>query len=135
MKTILLSLTAAAALAAAVAAPAAAQPWRGHDSYSSNHGARGADSSAQVRAQEWRIRNAVRQGRISGGEARQLFDELGSLRPVAWRLDNGRWNNRDYQQLSRGLGHVEAGLNGFMSRHEDHYARDDRDGYSRDWRR
>jgi hypothetical protein len=129
MKKFLLSLTAAAALAAA-AAPVAAQPWRDHDSHSRGYGARGGDSSSQVRAQEWRIRNAVRQGRISGGEARALFDELGQLRPVAWRLDNGRWNNWDYQQLSRGLGHVEAGLNGFMSRHEDRYAGDDRD-----WRR
>jgi opacity protein-like surface antigen len=133
MKTILLSLTAAAALAAAAAAPAAAQPWRDHDSYSGGYANRGPDGMSQIRAQEWQIRSAVRDGRISGGQARQLFDELRSLRPAAWRLDNGRWNNSDYQELSRGLGHVQASLNVYASGRDDRYA--DRDGYGRDWRR
>src|ERR1700730_10512994 len=137
MKTVLLSLTAAAALATAAAAPVAAQPWRDHDSYSGDYANRGPDGFSQIRAQEWRIRSAVQQGRISGGEARQLFDELRSLRPVAWRLDR-RWNNWDYQELSRGLGHVQAGLNAYTR--DDRYARDDRGGYGRDgyggdWRR
>jgi hypothetical protein len=126
MKTTLLSLTAAAALASAAAAPAAAQPWRDHDRYAGDYADRGPDGSSQIRAQEWRIRNAVREGRISGGQARQLFDELRSLRPVARRLDNGRWNNRDYQELASGLGHVQAGLNAYTS---------DRDDYGRDRRR
>ena len=138
MKTILLSLTAAAALAAAAAAPAAAQPWRDNDrysgGYSNGYGATGPESSSQVRAQEWRIRSAVQQGRISGGEARQLFDEMRPLRPLAWRLDNGQWNNWDYQQLARALGHVQAGLNIYTSRHEERYAWGDREGYGRDWR-
>ncbi|HEV7384935.1 MAG TPA: hypothetical protein VGN89_08650 [Phenylobacterium sp.] len=135
MKTFLLSLTAAAALATAAAAPAAAQPWRDHDSYSGDYANRGPDGTSQIRAQEWRIRSAVREGRISGWEARQLFDELRPLRPVAWRLDNGRWNNWDYQQLSRGLGHVQASLNAYTSGRDDRYARDDRYRDGRDWRR
>jgi Spy/CpxP family protein refolding chaperone len=125
MKTILLTLTAAAALASA-AVPAAAQPWRDHDRYTGEEANRGPDGSSQIRAQEWRIRSAVREGRISRGQARQLFEELRSLRPLAWRLDNGRWNNRDYQELSSGLGHVQAGLNAYTN---------DRDDYRRDWRR
>ena len=135
MKTILLSLTAAAALAAAAAAPAAAQPWRDHDSYSGGYANRGPDGMSQIRAQEWRIRSAIREGRISDGQAHQLFDELRSLRPAAWRLDNGRWNNWDYQELSRGLGHVQASLNTYASGRDDRYAWGDRDGYGRDWRR
>ena len=131
MKKILLSLTAAAALAAAVT-PAAAQPWRDHDSYYGGYGHRGGDnSSSEIRAQDWRIREAVQQGRISHGEARQLMDELRQLQPLAWRLENGRWNNWDYQQLARGLGHVQAMLNVYTSRHEDQYGY----GYGRDWRR
>ena len=129
MKKILLSLTAAAALAGA-AAPAAAQSWRDHAGY----GVQG-QSSSEIRTQEWRIREAARQGRISRGEAGQLMDELNQLRPVAWRLENRRWNNWDYQQLARGLGHVQAQLNVFASRRDDRYAWRDHDGYRRDWRR
>jgi hypothetical protein len=133
MKTILLSLAVAATLAAA-AAPVAAQPWRDRDSYADDYGHRTQDSASQLRAQEWRIRDAAQEGRISGGEARRLLDELRPLQPVAWRLDNGRWNNWDYQQLSRGLGHIQASLNVYTSRREDRHAWGDRDGSGRDWR-
>jgi hypothetical protein len=131
MKKILLSLAAAAALAAAVT-PAAAQPWRGHDSNDRGPAYRSEDRSLSIPAQEWRIRNAVQQGRISRGEARQLLEELNQLRPAAWRLEHGRANNWDYQQLARGMGHVQAGLGVYASRHEDQYGY----GYGRDrdWR-
>ncbi|MFI4950948.1 MAG: hypothetical protein ACHP7A_07910 [Caulobacterales bacterium] len=123
-----MTLTAAAVLGVA-AAPAMAQPWRDHYAYGGGYG-RNEGSNGELRAQEWRIRQAVQQGEISRGQAAQLFDELSDLRPVAWRLDNGRWNNPDYQRLARGLGHVQAQLNVFASRRDD-YA----DGYGRDWRR
>jgi len=134
MKKILLSLAAAAALAAAVS-PAAAQPWRGYDwndHYDRGSAYRSEDPSLSIPAQEWRIRNAVQQGRISRGEARQLMEELNQLRPAAWRLEHGQANNWDYQQLARGMGHVQAGLGVYASRHEDQYGY----GYGRDrdWR-
>ena len=132
MKKILLSLTAAAALAAAVT-PAAAQSWRGHDSYAGGYDRRSDnDSRSEIRAQEWRIRSAAEQGRISRGEARQLMAELAQLRPLAWRVENGRSNNWEYQQLARGLGHVQAGLNVYASRREDRYSQSN---YRNDWRR
>ncbi|HEY2750183.1 hypothetical protein [Phenylobacterium sp.] len=133
MKKTLLGLTAAAALAAAVA-PAAAQPWR---TYGVNdHGsAYGVQDGSGYRAYEWRIRNAVNEGRISGGQAQQLLGELHQLRPLAWRLDTGRAGPWERQELARGLGHVQAGLNVYMSQNSYAWRDHDRSGPDRDWRR
>jgi len=123
MKTFLLSLTAAAALAAA-ASPAAAQEWRDHDGnrqYEQRYDQRGDQRTRSVIDRlEWKIANAADQRRITHREARDLRNELRDLRPIAWRVENGRASRMERQRLERGVYRIEA----MLSRYADNQHRD-----------
>jgi hypothetical protein len=137
MKTILLSLTAAAALAATVA-PAVAQPYAHQgDGYHQDYGSRDGYGSRQsyvrpdntryvtdnLNRLERRISDAVYAHRISWQEARELKDELRAVRPIAWRVRNGQASGWERQRLDRTEARIESALN--------RYAQNDR----YDWRR
>jgi len=123
MKTILLSLTAAAALAAAVS-PAAAQPYGYHPApvYSQA-------TTGYVDGLDWKITNAAREGRISWPEARDLHAQLRDVQPIAYRVETGRANGWERQRLDRTVARIERALHNYAR-----YDRDDR--FDRfDWRR
>jgi hypothetical protein len=127
MKTILLSLTAAAALAAAVA-PAVAQPYGAHQPYAPAYSAAPARPVAAVDRLDWRIGNSVREHRISWQEARDLRAQLRDVRPIAYRVESGRASGWERQRLDRTLARVEVAVS--------RYADNDRhDGDRHDWRR
>ena len=117
MKTILLSLTAAAALAAAVS-PAAAQPYGYHPApvYSQA-------TTGFVDGLDWKITDAAREGRISWPEARDLRAQLRQVQPIAYRVETGRANGWERQRLDRTVARIESALHS--------YARNDRHGW---WR-
>jgi hypothetical protein len=120
MKTILLSLAAAAALAATVS-PAAAQPYgyRPAPVYSQA-------TTGYVDGLDWKITNAAREHRISWQEARELRDDLRRVQPIAYRVQTGQANGWERQRLDRTVARIESALHS--------YARNDR--YDRhDWRR
>lgn len=126
MKKILLSVAAAAALATA-AAPAAAQSWdRDHRSYA---GAR--HTSGEVDGLEWKIGVAVREGRISRGEARELLGELRAVQPLAWRVETGQASRWERQRLNQAVNRIESALHAYRradrnDRYDDRYDRGDR---------
>lgn len=136
MKKILLSVAAAAALAT-TAAPAAAQSWdRGHDrAYAGAH-----HTSGEVDGLEWRIRTAVREGRISRVEARELMGELRAVQPLAWRVETGQASGWERQRLNQAVNRIERALTTYRRAGRDdgfgRYDRDDRydgdDRYDRD---
>jgi hypothetical protein len=119
MKKILLSLTAVAALAAA-AAPAAAQSWRGQDSYAQRGYGGSQLSTGYVDALEWKIQNAVNEGRISRGEGRSLMAEFRQVQPLAWRVETGRASGWERQRLQRAVTRIDQAVSS--------YARYDRGG-------
>lgn len=120
MKKILLSVAAAAALATA-AAPAAAQSWD-RDHGRAYAGAR--STSGEVDGLEWKIRNAVNEGRISRGEARELMGELRAVQPLAWRVETGQASRWERQRLNQAVNRIERAVNTY--RRADRYDRDDR---------
>jgi hypothetical protein len=129
MKTMLLSLTAAAALAAAVA-PAAAQPYGSHQAYAPAYApAHVQPGRGALDRLDWRISKAVQERRISWQEARDLRGELRQVQPIAYRVETGRANGWERQRLDRTVARVESALN--------RYAQNDRyDHYDHhDWRR
>jgi hypothetical protein len=127
MKKILLSLAAVAALGAA-AAPAAAQPWRGHDDYGRHQsygGASGRLTTPYVDSLDWKITNAAQEGRISWGEARELRREYLRVKPIAWRVQTGEASRWEVERLDRVVTRVEAAVN------QRRYAARDHDGWRR----
>jgi hypothetical protein len=117
MKTILLSLTAAAALAAAVS-PAAAQPYGYRPAPAYSHA-----NTSYIDRLDWKITNAARQHRISWQEARDLRMQLRQVQPLAYGVQTGQANRWERQRLDRTVSRIEFALNS--------YARNDRP----DWRR
>ncbi|MDB5447659.1 MAG: hypothetical protein JWQ97_2976 [Phenylobacterium sp.] len=113
MKTILLSLAAVAALGA-VAAPAAAQPWRGgHDDYQRHETyAPSRLTTPYVDGLEWKINNAAQEGRISWGEARELRAQFRQVQPIAWRVQTGEANRWETERLDRVVSRIEQAVNG-----------------------
>jgi hypothetical protein len=93
MKTLLASLGAAAALAVVVS-PAAAQ------------------TTGYVDGLNWKIDHAVRQGRISGAEARDLHAMTHEAHPLAWRVQTGRARPWERARLERLVARVNAALAG-----------------------
>jgi hypothetical protein len=93
MKTLLASLGAAAALAAAVS-PAAAQ------------------TTGYVDGLNYRIDQAARQGRISWNEARNLHMMTHEAQPLAWRVQTGQARPWERARLERLVGQVNAALAG-----------------------
>ena len=143
MKTILISLTAAAALAAA-AAPAVAQDWRGQSDYGQRYDqrqdyGRGSQvygrgvSMSYIDSLDWKITSAERNRVISQREAQQLRAELRQVRDTAWWARTGQASRWDRERLDRSIARIEAAVN--------RYAANDRrgpnDGYGQrnDWRR
>lgn len=151
MKTILLSLTAAAALAAA-AAPAAAQDWRGQSAYGQSYGQRydqgrgydqrydqrynqgrgydaGRLTTSYVDSLAWKITKGERNGTISRRDAQQLSNELRQVQTIAWKIQTGRASRWESDRLERTVSRIEAAVNRYAG--NDRYDRDDR----HDWRR
>ena len=143
MKTILLSLTAAAALAAAVV-PATAQPYgygadrgqtyeqpRAYEQQQAYGYAPGRHVMGRLTGLDRRIQDAAQERRISWGQARDLRSDLQRVRPIAWRIENGRASGWERQRLETTVSRVEYALNRYAQndRYDDH--RDDH----RDWRR
>ena len=146
MTRILLGLTAAAALAAAIAGPAAAQSWNdgrapayaqpyGGQGYAQPYGqAYGWDrdnrrddvSQRSLEGLAWRIDSAARDGRISRGQARQLRDDLRQLQRVARRVETGQADGRERQQVRWSAQRIETALNGYGQGGRDDRRGDDR---------
>ena len=144
MKTILLSLTAAAAIAAA-AGPAAAQDWRGQSDYGQRYDQRdgygrqdygrgvqgyGRDlSTSYVDSLDWKITNAERNRVISRAEARQLRAEFRQVQGIGWKVQTGQASRWERQRLEQTVDRIEAAVN--------RYAANERrgSGYRNDWRR
>ena len=127
MKTILISLTAAAALAAA-AAPAAAQDWRGQSDngrydqrqdygrpdYSRQDYGRNL-STAYVDSLDWKITNAVRNRVISQREGQQLRAEFRQVQTIAWKVQNGQASRWERQRLETTVARIEQALNRYAA--------------------
>lgn len=62
---------------------------------------------------EWRINNAMHEGRISRGHARQLLGELRSIQPLAWRVQTGQASRWEYQRLASGVSRIEQATNSY----------------------
>lgn len=107
LKTIAAAGAAALLMTGAIAAPAAAQPWR----YEQNHG--GNLSTSYVDGLEWRINNAAREGRISWRQARGLVAELRSVQPLAWRVETGQASQREYRRLANTVDRIERMTSGY----------------------
>lgn len=58
-------------------------------------------STAYVDSLDWRIDNAVRQGRIDWREARDLKSDLNRVRPLAYRYQTGQARPWEIQRLQR----------------------------------
>jgi RecA-family ATPase len=114
MKTILISLAAASALAAG-AAPAAAQTYGGYGQGMADRGDR----------LEWRIQRAVERGDISRREAYRLRADVRATEQLAWRYRRDgaftRWERAD---IDRRFDHIAMQLR---------YERADRDYGYRPW--
>lgn len=92
MKTFIAALAAATAVTA-VAAPAIAQPYRGHD----RHYDRGYDS-ARVNSAEQRIESGLRNGELNRREANRLNAEIREFSRIENRYRAGgltRWERTD----------------------------------------
>ena len=122
MKTILVSLTAAAALAAVVS-PAAAQSYGYHRAPAASQ-----LTTGYVDGLDWKITNAARQGRISWQQARELRGELRQVQPIAYKVQTGQANGWQRQRLDRTIARIERAVSGYAS--NDRY-----DRYRHDWRR
>lgn len=128
LKKTLLSIAALGA-AAAVAAPAAAQPWRDYDhgrdgGYHQAYGY-GRLTTSYVDGLDWKITNAAREGRISWGEARELRREFREVQPIAWRVQTGEASRWEAARLDRTVSRIERAVS------QPRYGWNDRD----DWRR
>jgi len=116
MKTLLVSLTAAAALAAAVS-PAAAQYYQ--RGYQQGYVPQAQANTSYVDSLDWKITNAAQQGRISWQQARELRGELRQVQPIAYRVQTGQANEWQRERLDRTVARIERAVSG--------YARNDRD--------
>lgn len=105
MKSILISIAAAAALGCA-AAPAAAQGWShyGHE--------RSQLTTAYVDSLDWKITNAAQQGRISWGEARDLRAQFRQVQTSAWRVQTGQASRGEALRLQAVVDRIEDAVNG-----------------------
>lgn len=144
MKTILLSLTAAGAIAAA-AGPAGAQAWRGQSDYGQRQDygrqdyRRGAEgygrdlSTSYVDSLDWKIANAERNRVISSGEAQQLRAEFRQVQNIAWRVQTGQASGWERQRLQQTVARIEAAINRYAA--NDHRGPSYGYGQRDDWRR
>lgn len=111
-------------VAGVVAVPTAAEAQRyyerGHNDYGRNL------DTSYVDSLEWRINNAMHEGRISRSHARQLIRELRSIQPLAWRVQTGQASRYEYQRLASGVNRIEHATNTY-ARH----GRNPRYGYNR----
>jgi hypothetical protein len=82
---------AALTLSAGVAATAQAQPL----------------NTAYLDRLDWRVTRAAQDGRIPWGEARDMRQELRSVRDLAWRAETGRLNDWQYRRLTSVVHDVE----------------------------
>jgi hypothetical protein len=123
MKTLLVSLT-AAALAAAVT-PAAAQYYQ--RGYQHDYSPRAQATTGYVDSLDWKITNAAQQGRISWQQARELRGELRQVQPIAYRVQTGQANGWQRQRLDRTVARIERAVSGYAT--NERYNRYDR------WRR
>lgn len=119
-KTLALSLTAAAALAA-TALPAAAQPYgygyernyeRDYDrGYNRGYATPYNLTSGYVDSLYWKLDNAAHEGRISWREAERLKNELRPVQEFAHPVETGRASPWQRRQLERVVSRIDAALN------------------------
>lgn len=124
-KMLVLSLTAAAALAGA-ALPAAAQPYGYDNGYQRNYNRddgrynRGYDrgysvphnlTSGYVDSLNWKLDNAAQEGRLSWREAQRLKAELRPVQEFAYPVETGRASPWQRRQLERVVSRIDAALN------------------------
>ena len=93
-----------------VTIPTAAQAQRYYER-SHDYG-RQLDTS-YVDSLEWRINNAMHEGRISRSHARQLLRELRQIQPLAWRVQTGQASRWEFQRLSSGVNRIEQATNAY----------------------
>ena len=94
------------AAAAGVAATAQAQPL----------------NTAYVDSLDWRITNAAREHRISWDQARDLRNQLRSVKPLAWRVETGHANRWEYRRLSNTVRRIELATGRYASNGYPHYS-------------
>ncbi len=130
MKSIVLAIAAAASMTA-IAAPSAAQPYRGQPAYEQDY--RGAydagrynrDSnyrsgrfneshltSGYVDGLFWKLDNAVAEGRISRGHAQQLKRELRQVQELGHPVETGQASRWERQRLAQTVARIDDALYG-----------------------
>jgi hypothetical protein len=100
----------------AIATTAQAQPWdHGYSDRAYDH--RGYDDSrltpSYVSGLDWKITNAARRGLISWAQARDLRGELGQMRPLAWRVQNGNARPWEARRLEQFVNRVDSLTSGY----------------------
>jgi len=129
MKTLnaktLFAALAAVATVTAVAAPAAAQPYRDHDRYEQGRwdrdrdGQRGGRGEYNINARQAELRRAIeigeRRGRLTSYEASMLRRQLSDVRVAESHYRANGLNPRERIDLDRRLDRVETRLNRELS--------------------
>ena len=135
---------AALLLAGTTTAPAMAQPYRdyqrdqayqrdqGYQRGQGNREYRGEGrasagrnlTSSYVDSLEWRINNAVQEGRLPRYEARRLISELRQIQgPAIFRVENGRASGWEIRRVSNVVDRIEAATQGYApNRRDDRYS-------------
>jgi hypothetical protein len=110
LKKIIIGSSAALAMTGASVGVAQAQAGRYYDrGYDRGHEQR-VDrlSTSFVDGLDWRIDNAVREGRISWREARDLKNDLNQVKPLAWRYQTGQARPWEIQRLQRTVDRITS---------------------------
>jgi hypothetical protein len=124
LKKIIIASSAALTMTGVAASIANAQPYRyyGDRSYSDRYYGAGIEerrerrtdrlTTAFVDSLNWRVQNAAREGRINWREAQRLQNDLNSVKPLAWRYQNGQARQWEVDRLQQTVDRVTDELRG-----------------------
>ena len=107
LKTLAAIAASTLALSGVAATTASAQPW------AYNHYSDSRLTISYVNSLDWKIINAARHGTISWGQAREMRAELRSVRPLAWRVENGRAQPWEARRLERVVDRIDSMTQGY----------------------
>ena len=133
LKTLALIGASALAVSAVSTAAAQAQPYGyGHSyqgqSYGYGHRERVRLSTANLDRLTARVDQLARSGAISRGWAITLQRDLASVRPIAWRAQNGRASGWEIRRLTDTVNRIDGQTQryAYNDRRDDRYGRHDR---------
>jgi hypothetical protein len=133
LKNIAAAGVTALVMAGAVATPILAQPYGNYERGYNNAGRAYQNynlnlTSSYVDSLEWRINNAVQEGRLSWQQARQLRAQLRQIQgPAIYRVETGRASQGEYRRVSNVVRRIEAATQGYA--HNDRSSRYGYNGY------